>query len=48
VVALPIQTKAMENVALLAQEEITKSTAPLGKIRVGSPKAWASCFSPAA
>jgi DNA-binding transcriptional LysR family regulator len=25
----------MENVALLAQEEITQSTAPLGKIRVG-------------
>lgn len=33
--ALLKHAEAMENVALLAQEEITQSTAPLGKIRVG-------------
>ena len=33
--ALLKHAEAMENVALLAQEEITQSSAPLGKIRVG-------------
>ena len=33
--ALLKHAESMENVALLAQEEITQSTAPLGKIRVG-------------
>jgi hypothetical protein len=33
--ALLKHAEAMENVALLAEDEITQSTAPLGKIRLG-------------
>ncbi len=40
--------EAMENVALLAQEDITQSSAPLGKIRLGVTEGWASCSSPVA
>jgi hypothetical protein len=46
--ALLKHAEAMENVALLAQEEITQSTAPLGKIRVGVTEGLGIMFSPAA
>ncbi|AIR88899.1 LysR family transcriptional regulator [Pseudomonas cremoricolorata] len=42
--ALLKHAEAMENVALLAQEEITQSITPLGKIRLGVTEGIGICF----
>lgn len=46
--ALLKHAEAMENVALLAQEEITQAITPWARFAWGSPKASASCSSPRA